>query len=77
MRLRSRSVLPGIVLHAFNNALLLTAGYYQDELKSRGWGVEEQMHLPITWHALALLGVAIGVALLIATTRVESAAQST
>lgn len=72
VRLRTRSVLPGMLLHALNNGLLLVVSYYQSELQARGWdawGVEEQKHLPITWHALALIGIVAGVGLLIATTR--------
>jgi sodium transport system permease protein len=73
VRLRTRSVLPGMLLHAINNGLLLTVGYYQDELQTRGWGVEEQTHLPISWHASAAVGVIVGVGLLIiATTRAQS-----
>jgi len=69
VRLRSRSVWPAVVLHVLNNALLLSVSYYQTELQTRGWGVEEQRHLPITWHALALVGIILGAGLLIATTR--------
>ena len=51
VRLRSGSVLPGMVLHALHNGLLLSVSYYRDELLARGWGVEEETHLPLTWHA--------------------------
>jgi ABC-2 type transport system permease protein/sodium transport system permease protein len=67
VRLRTRSVLPGILLHALNNGLLLTVAYYGNELQTRGWGVEEKKHLPISWHAAALIGIILGVGLLIAT----------
>ena len=43
-----------------------------DDLLARGWGVEEQRHLPITWHAVALIGIALGAGLLFATTRNKS-----
>jgi ABC-2 type transport system permease protein/sodium transport system permease protein len=72
VRLRTRSVLPGMLLHALNNSLLLTIAYYGNELQTRGWGVEEKKHLPITWHALAVIGIIIGVGLLISTTRAPS-----
>ncbi len=49
---RTQSVLPGMLLHATHNGLLLMVAYYKDELKSRGWGVEEQSHLPATWIGL-------------------------
>jgi ABC-2 type transport system permease protein/sodium transport system permease protein len=69
VRLRTRSVLPGMLLHALNNSLLLTVSYYREELQSNGWDIKEQWHLPISWHAIALLGIALGAGLLIATTR--------
>jgi ABC-2 type transport system permease protein/sodium transport system permease protein len=72
VRLRTRSVLPGMLLHALNNSLLLTVSYYREELQSHGWGVEEQWHLPISWHALALVGIIVGVTLLVATTQASS-----
>jgi sodium transport system permease protein len=72
VRLHTRSVWPAIVLHVLNNSLLLAVSYYQNELQTRGWGAEERAHLPKTWHALALVGVILGVGLLIATTRAPS-----
>jgi sodium transport system permease protein len=69
MRLRSGSILPGIVLHALHNGFLLTLSVYRDQLMANGWDVEEESHLPLTWHAAAIVGVVIGVALLMATTR--------
>ena len=45
-----------------HNGLLLTIAYYRDELIARGWGVEEQMHLPTHWLAAAVLGIVVGVA---------------
>jgi ABC-2 type transport system permease protein/sodium transport system permease protein len=72
VRMRSCSVWPGIVLHALNNSLLLTVSYYREDLQARGWGIEEQRHLPITWHAMALVGIIVGVGLLVATTRTPS-----
>jgi ABC-2 type transport system permease protein/sodium transport system permease protein len=69
VRLRTRSILPGILLHTLHNSLLLTVIYYQDELKARGWGLEEKKHLPLTWQTLGLLGIIVGVGLLVATTQ--------
>jgi ABC-2 type transport system permease protein/sodium transport system permease protein len=66
---RTRSVLPGMVLHATHNGLLLLVAYYQDELKSRGWGVAEQSHLPASWLAYAAGGVLVGVVLVLLSTR--------
>jgi ABC-2 type transport system permease protein/sodium transport system permease protein len=60
---RSRSVLPGMLLHALHNGVLLMMGYYKDELLRRGWGIQERNHLPIEWLALAAVGLVIGLAL--------------
>jgi ABC-2 type transport system permease protein/sodium transport system permease protein len=69
VRWRSNSIWPGIVLHAMNNGLLLTVSHYREQLQARGWGVEEQTHLPITWHAIAIVGIILGVGLIVATSR--------
>jgi hypothetical protein len=61
-----------MLLHAVNNGLLLAVSHYREELQGRGWGIEEQRHLPITWHGLALVGIIVGVALLVATTHAPS-----
>ncbi len=68
VRLRTGSILPGVVLHALHNGLLLSIIYYRDELIARGWGIEEQQHLPISWHLFALIGIAIGGGLLVLAT---------
>jgi ABC-2 type transport system permease protein/sodium transport system permease protein len=68
-RLRTGSILPGILLHAMNNGLLLSVIYYKDALAARGWGIQEQEHLPLTWHVAAALGIAMGAGLIWATTR--------
>ncbi len=73
IRLRTGSILPGIVLHALHNTLLLSIIYFQDVLVAHGWGIEEQQHLPIKWHLCALLGIAVGVALILATTHRQEA----
>jgi ABC-2 type transport system permease protein/sodium transport system permease protein len=65
VRLRTGSILPGILLHAIHNIVLLAIIYYRDELQARGWGIEEQTHLPLTWHALAVVGIAVGLALML------------
>ncbi len=68
VRLRSGSVLPGILLHALYNGLLLSVSYYRDELLARGWGIEEETHLPFMWHGVAIVGILVGVGLLVVTT---------
>lgn len=49
LAVRSGSVLPGIVLHATHNALLVLLGYYQPELAAAGWVSADQDHLPAGW----------------------------
>ena len=58
--LRSGSVLPGMLLHAVHNSLLLSASYFMPELEQAGWGVEEESHLPLAWLAAATIGAAAG-----------------
>jgi ABC-2 type transport system permease protein/sodium transport system permease protein len=73
---RTQSVLPGMLLHATHNGLLLMVAYYQDELKSRGWGVAEQSHLPASWLACAAGGIFVGVVLVLLSTRTRRVKQS-
>lgn len=66
---RTASVLPGMLLHATHNGLLLMVAYYQDDLQARGWGVAEQSHLPATWLAAAAVGLIVGAVLISLATR--------
>jgi sodium transport system permease protein len=69
VRLRTRSVIPGIVLHATHNGLLLTIARYRDDLASRGWGAQEQSHLPLLWLAGAVVGIVLAIAIIVLTMR--------
>jgi ABC-2 type transport system permease protein/sodium transport system permease protein len=60
---RTASVVPGMLLHACHNGLLLLLAYYRDELAARGWGLQEQSHMPIAWLAAAAAGVIVGLSL--------------
>ncbi len=60
---RTASVGPGMLLHACHNGLLLLLAYYKDELAARGWGLQEQAHMPMAWLAAASLGVIVGLSL--------------
>ncbi|MFV1965247.1 MAG: ABC transporter permease subunit/CPBP intramembrane protease [Pirellulaceae bacterium] len=62
---RTGSIFPGMVLHACHNGLLLMVSYYRDELQARGWGIAEETHLPVGWLAVATLGIAVGIAMLL------------
>lgn len=59
----SRSVVPGMVLHALNNGLLLSLAYWGEGLKSLGLDVKDQQHLPAAWlagsAAVALAGISL------------------
>jgi ABC-2 type transport system permease protein/sodium transport system permease protein len=59
----SRSVWPGILLHALNNSLMLLVARFGDELKARGWDLAQQRYLPLAVLAIALTGMLAGAAL--------------
>lgn len=69
VRLRSGSVLPGMLLHVIHNCLLLTMSFYRESLVGSGFDLTNESHLPITWHVVAAMGVAVGLAMLIISTR--------
>jgi ABC-2 type transport system permease protein/sodium transport system permease protein len=73
VRLRTGSVLPGMLLHATHNCLLLTMARYPDEIAARGWGIEEQAHLPALWLAVAAIGIVLAGGLMVTSTRSSSA----
>ena len=65
---RCGSALPGMLLHATHNSLLLAAAHYQKELADLGWGLQESNDvqsagLPTSWLVAAAIGTAIGGAL--------------
>jgi ABC-2 type transport system permease protein/sodium transport system permease protein len=60
---RTKSVFPGMLLHATHNGLLVLIGRYQDDLAKWGIGVQEQQHLPPLWLLAAGCGVALGISL--------------
>lgn len=55
---RTRSIFPGMLLHTLHNSLLLSLAYFEPTLRARGYGIENESHLPTTW----LLGGAAAVA---------------
>ncbi len=70
---KSGSVLPGMLLHTCHNGFLLTVLYYRDELAARGWGVQEESHMPSTWLATAAVVVLVGVVFVTLVTRKSQA----
>jgi ABC-2 type transport system permease protein/sodium transport system permease protein len=69
VRWRSGSVWPCMLLHIMNNGLLMTISHYREDLQARGWGVEEQTHLPFTWHACAVAGIIAGATVIVVASR--------
>jgi ABC-2 type transport system permease protein/sodium transport system permease protein len=86
--IRCGSALPGMLLHAIHNSLLLAAAHYQQQLADWGWGLEQtddiqSAGLPTSWLVAATIGTAIGFALvwfgtrnLVTTTSSQSEAPS-
>ncbi|MEX2027792.1 MAG: CPBP family glutamic-type intramembrane protease, partial [Pirellulaceae bacterium] len=60
---RTGSVLPGILLHAIHNGLLILMGRYQTQLAQWGFGASETQHVPPLWLAAAAGVALIGLAL--------------
>ncbi|MCA9003690.1 MAG: CPBP family intramembrane metalloprotease [Planctomycetaceae bacterium] len=63
VNVRSRSVIPGILLHMIHNGLLITIASYQNYFADWEINIENQKHLPVSWLAGSLLVVVIGFAL--------------
>jgi ABC-2 type transport system permease protein/sodium transport system permease protein len=64
LALRSGSVFPGMILHSFNNALLLMIARYKEWLVERGQLSPDSEHLPAAW-LLAAAGLSVlGIVLL-------------
>jgi sodium transport system permease protein len=60
---RSRSIWPGMLLHASHNGLLVLVMYCQPLLESWGWGLEGETHLPTLWLVVAAVVATLGAAL--------------
>ncbi|HEX6986746.1 MAG TPA: type II CAAX endopeptidase family protein, partial [Planctomycetaceae bacterium] len=57
---RTGSLWPGMLLHAFHNGVLLSLAAYEKELTALGWSGGERTHLPWTWLAVAAAVVMVG-----------------
>ena len=66
---RTRSLLPGILIHACHNGSVLLIAYYQTELQDLGWGHDDRTHLPLTWLVGSLASVLIGLGVIWFATR--------
>jgi sodium transport system permease protein len=69
VRWRTGTVLPGIVLHGVNNALLILLVYYEPQLTAAGIGLSREQHLPAGWIAGGAMGIVAGAALMFVATR--------
>ncbi|HUE75158.1 MAG TPA: ABC transporter permease subunit/CPBP intramembrane protease [Pirellulaceae bacterium] len=72
---RTGSVLPGMLLHAVHNGLLILMGRYQTQLAQWGFGASETQHVPPLWLAAAAAVALIGLALVWASGRPAGAEQ--
>ena len=69
VRWRAGSVLPGILLHALHNGLVMALAYYEPELTAAHIGISETEHLPSGWIGAGAAGVCAGLVLMHAVTR--------
>ncbi len=69
VRWRTGSLLPGILLHAVHNGLVILLAYYEPQLKALGVGIEQEQHLPVVWVAAGAMTACLGLASLYALTR--------
>jgi sodium transport system permease protein len=60
VRLRSGSIFATMLLHAVHNGVVLAIVHYRDALAARGFAANENLHLPLKWHALAVVGIIVG-----------------
>ena len=66
---RTRSILPGILIHTCHNSSVLLIAYYQSELEALGLGHDERAHLPSTWLVVSLALVLVGLGMIWFATR--------
>lgn len=69
---RTGSLVPGILLHATHNSLLMAIAHFRDELSGFAVGLKSQQHLPTTWLAIAGAVLLVGMGLLILSTRQQA-----
>jgi ABC-2 type transport system permease protein/sodium transport system permease protein len=69
---RTGSVLPGMLLHSLNNALLLSLARYRETLTTQGWLNGSSEHLPSSWLIAAGVMTLLGMVLLFYTAQSKS-----
>lgn len=62
---KTGSLVPGILLHATHNSLLMALAHFRDELSGFAVGLKSQQHLPATWLAIAGAVFVVGMVLLL------------
>lgn len=67
---KTGSLIPGILLHATHNSLLMAIAHFRDELSGFAVGLQTEQHLPATWLAIAGAVFAVGIVLLATSRRV-------
>ncbi|MFT7632967.1 MAG: sodium transport system permease protein, partial [Mariniblastus sp.] len=73
---KSNSILPGIILHALNNAIVIFLAYYQPRLSDQPWFPGEEDPIPVSWVVVGLVVALIGASLVWFARRVESKAEA-
>jgi ABC-2 type transport system permease protein/sodium transport system permease protein len=61
---QSRSVIPGLVVHALHDGFIMMVSYYEANLTQLGWFDPKQVHVPGIWLAAGAAGVGLGAALI-------------
>jgi sodium transport system permease protein len=60
----TRSVFPGMILHAINNSLMLSLAYYGPQLQAWGWDAQNQRYLPLSLVATTTVVALVAIVLL-------------
>jgi sodium transport system permease protein len=71
LRMRTGSILPGMLMHVVNNGLLLCVAYYRDDLMAVGFGLADREHLPTSWLLGAVVCLIVGSGMLAMTKQRE------
>ena len=68
---KSDSILPGIILHSFNNAIVIYLAYYQPKLSALSWFPGEEDSIPVMWVVAGFVVASVGAAIVWSTRRQE------
>ncbi len=73
---KSDSILPGIVLHCCNNAIVIFLAYFEPQLRELSWFPGKDDPIPVQWVVGGCLVTAIGIALIYLSKRPSETAQT-